>query len=338
MAQCSHIDCSSQRAKVVMIADTLEFATPAIQEKSFFRNEFNAPDSETRFVPVFQFIPHADLSHRPVKGRRFRRPEGGILNQEILDEGRADGLSATLTHAVPFRREDSCKKLDFTSLCKSFDRGFKTDGSILAAYGRSGDKCAPDRDMDWIHGQKMHVPVESCPGIPSRGLGFVLQAYRQDVSLPVLIQDIGHVTVECVIAVRPEADLTSVHKNLCLTHCTVKNQNGALARGDIENAAVPARANVRKTSGTACLPSLHFFKILGDGDFLKVNVSVERSFDSPVVRDGHTLPGRIVKENLTGSFCIRIEKSPSLFQKCLLSGRLRGQIFLRLRKRSGRYG
>ena len=68
----------------MVIAYTLKFAVLPVQVESFVGNVFNAADTETCGVSIYQFIIRINFRDSLVKRRTFRRPEFGRVYNKIL--------------------------------------------------------------------------------------------------------------------------------------------------------------------------------------------------------------------------------------------------------------
>ena len=99
------------------------------------------------------------------------------------------------------------------------------------------------------------------------------------------------VDAEGIVAVSPSASLLAIHLNDRLTHRTIKNEDGTLiALRSRPVHLIHTLTNPRQRTRTSRLLGLFGFAILLDGHHLQVPFLIERSRDSPIVRNSYLLP------------------------------------------------
>ena len=86
MSQGCYIDCGSQGAEVVVVADSLKFAWFAIEEEAFFRNEFHGAEPEASLIDICKALTVIEFGNCMVEIRILRGPKLRIVNYEILHE------------------------------------------------------------------------------------------------------------------------------------------------------------------------------------------------------------------------------------------------------------
>ena len=155
---------------------------------------------------------------------------------------------------------------------------------------RSSDAYSPYRNIYGRCFDKSYFAEETCSRIPSCRERPVLK--KHDNAVFALVNRLGSVATECVVAIRPFSDLFSVYENLSLAHRSVEKQfeMSVLRIIYIDGSPVTSFAHIWQTAGTSGLFGRHGFAVLGYGNCLQVIGLVERTVDGPVVRNADLLP------------------------------------------------
>ena len=74
---------------------------------------------------------------------------------------------------------------------------------------------------------------------------------------------------------------------------------------------IPANTHVRQTAGATRLNLYMFIMILADGDLLQVIAAVERTIDSPIVRNTDNLPTAVIITDLLGTNLLALDETPT---------------------------
>ena len=128
--------------------------------------------------------------------------------------------------------------------------------------------------------------------------------------------------MERIVTERPETSFFAIHIDTGFTHGAVEEQGYFLVGRGIKTRAIPTGAYIRQSPGTSCFQGCLFLEILCDGNILKVVVHVERTENSPVVRNDDRFPFCVIKLRLTSLFEISFTELPVLLEQRLAALRL----------------
>ena len=171
--------------------------------------------------------------------------------------------------------------------------------------------------MCLVGGDQVHVPVQPGTGVPARLLLKVLEAYRQDVLLSVVMHQIGDIEQEAIVTVGPVTRLLAIHIDTGVAHGTVKLDGDPFPNGVIRQGkaiAVPTRSGEGKPAGTTVMLYGGGLSILYDGHSMDIVLLVERAIDSPIVRHANRLPCTVVVRSCRCTWIILPGELPSLFE------------------------
>ena len=286
------VDGGPQRAQVMVVADALEFRRTAVQKETFFGDILQRADAERRIVFVEHLAVTLDPCAGRVEDRGAGRPQLRVVYQEVLREGLAavDITVAGRGGRVACGIEEVGDQIDTLMLRKPLDLDLQRDAGVIVVDRWRGDAGPPDRNMNPVCGDQMHVAVETRPGIPSRSLFEVFERHFDPV-----LTGYGHrgdIHNERVVAVGPVGDFAAVHPHTGVAHCAVEEQLVApgCGVGNRDRRLVAALADEGQTARTASLECLLLLAVLFDGHDLQVILLVEGPVDRPVVWNPHHFP------------------------------------------------
>src|SRR5574344_368877 len=141
----------------------------------------------------------------------------------------------------------------------------------------------------------MDISVKACAGVPSRGMGAILKSDSKNIVLSGLVDVRCYIAVEGVISVGPKAHFRAIDIYLRFAHGSVKQECLTFRGVCIETSSIPACSYMRQTSCTTCLDSCLLFKILKNSYFLNIIISVESTFDGPIVGNSDRFCERVIK-------------------------------------------
>jgi hypothetical protein len=132
--------------------------------------------------------------------------------------------------------------------------------------------------------------VKTASRIPTAALLYIIKMYLDEITLTKLDERCD-VDAEGIVAVSPSASLLAIHLNDRLTHRTIKNEDGTLvALRQLKIHLIHPLSNPRESSRASRLLGLLLFAILLDSHHLQVPFLIERTRDSPIVRNSYLLP------------------------------------------------
>ena len=178
--------------------------------------------------------------------------------------------------------------------------------------------------MRFVFSDDMHIAVQTCPWIPTRHLGKVVEAHCQSVVISFYVR--SNIQEESVVAVVPFTRFLSVYKNFGVTHRPIELYKHLLIRRKfrhVELGAIPAYAYKRQSASTPCMLNSCFLSVLLDGSALDIVFHIKRTIDSPVVRHGNALPFSIVVVSLREHRFVLTRKFPPFLEGLLLLRRAR---------------
>ena len=319
VAQGGTIDGCAQGAQVVMVAHAAEFAPLSVQIEAPLGDDLNGSDAETGGVSVDQAgAVDVNACGGMIKVGMLGRPQHGALDNEVLQHR---AIVQHRFHAVFAGHDLSLGRSDFGDHTERLQGAhmeqarLQTYGGKVGSHVRSRNVGTPNRHVDFLSRHHVNVAIQPRARVPSRRLGLVLQAHGEHIVLSVGPDGFGYIAMKGVVAVRPISHLLSVHVDTGIAHRAIEDQAHFLALGHVEATTIPAYAHVGQTAGAAGLQRRLGFLILGDGHVLHVIVSIKRSVDGPVVRNGDALPGPVVIRGLLCPDLFSFNKLPALFEQ-----------------------
>ena len=281
-----------------MQAHSAELAVHPVEVESGFGTHLYAADAEGGGVEVGEgAVPIIVLDIYPgisgVKLRGLGEPQAGLVYGDFLvEDGNSSFCCGLFRSGKAFDGGDKPS----VGIADNCDKGYGLFSGYALNLGADVDRgleqgrikfCsyvgAPYGDVDFFGLYQPYIAVEAGPGIPSGGLGAVLEADADLIVLAVGGQEGGDVAVEGVVAVGPEYDFLSVDVDPRLAHGAVEEQGRLLARSHVDCPLVPADPNVWQASRASGLDRGGLLAVLDYCDRLQVIVPAERAVDGPVV-------------------------------------------------------
>ena len=193
-----------------------------------------------------------------------------------VEDGNFDS-QALLTHA--------------RNLCRHFDLCLALRERESASVG------SPRVDVFFARGDESYGTEQACARIPTAALFDILQMHLDGVVA--LAQKLRHVEAEGVVAIRPISGIFAVDEHTRLSHGSIENEHGMRWQLlKVYGGAIEALTYPWKRSRTTRLLGFLFFAILNDGNILQVPFLVERSANSPIVRNGYVFPFHAIMRKL----------------------------------------
>ena len=162
-----------------------------VQVEPFVGNVFNAADTETCGVSIYQFIIRINFRDSLVKRRTFRRPEFGCVYNKILFK-RLSVIDAACIlfpgNNFTFRRKNFRLYTDGCFLTGIVYLRLETYGCKILVDVRSCDLRSPYRYMDFVSHNQVYIAIQTCSRIPARRLRTVFQTHGKRIVFTVFIQ------------------------------------------------------------------------------------------------------------------------------------------------------
>ena len=281
--------CCTQRTEVVVQTDTLQSAGNAIELETIILGYGNGTDTGLQGLDISHLFSFISGKFYLIEVRRFRRPELRIRYlQSSLDFriGTCDGLLGNLLASLIQQGYDGLARL--TSL--SFQQCIYFYFSFLLISLQGTDEGIPGREVLVAIEFYGNRTVKAASRIPTTALLYIIKIYLDEITLTKLDERCD-VDAEGIVAVSPLACLLAIDADNRLAHGTVEDEYGTLiALRSRPVHLIHTLTYPRQRTRTSRLLGLFGFAILLDGHHLQVPFLIERSRDSPIVRNSYLLP------------------------------------------------
>ena len=286
----SLVFCCTQWTEVVVQADTLQFAGNAIKLETIFLGYRDGTDTGLQGLHISHLLSFISGKFYLIEVRRFRRPELRIRYlQSSLDFriGTCDDLLGNLLASLIQQGDDGLARLT----CFSFQQRIYFYFSLLLICFQGTHEGIPSREVlvaIEFHGNRT---VKTASRIPTATFLYIIKMNLDEILLSAKLHVRSNVDAEGIVAVSPSASLLAIHLNDRLTHRTVEDEDGTLvALRQLKIHLIHTLSNPRESSRASRLLGLLLFAILLDSHHLEVPFLIERSRDSPIVRNSYLLP------------------------------------------------
>ena len=222
----ARVDCGSQRAQVVMIADALEFHHPAVEEKPLLAIELDGANAERRLISIQHLRArfhrgHGTIQHgcfdvptaRPVHSQQCDRMPHRSCPDDFFVRLAGDGPAAVV-HKLGGNRDGH------TAAPAVADTGPHRHRGARVRHCRRGDVRSPLFDMNGLRGDQPDVAIDACPGIPARRILFGRE-FHGDYILLAVAEMRRQVERETGVSIRAPAGFDAVDPHRGVTHRAV---------------------------------------------------------------------------------------------------------------------
>ena len=281
--------CCAQWTEVVVQANALNLSGDAIELETIILGYRNGADTSLQSLNISHLLAFISGKLYLIEVRRFRRPELRIRYlQSSLDFriGTCDGLLGNLLASLIKQGDNRLARL--TSL--SFQQRIYFYFNLLLISLQGTHEGIPGREVlvaIKFHGYRT---VKTASRIPTATFLYIIKMNLDEITLTKL-DERSDVDAEGIVAVSPLACLLAIDADNRLTHGTVEDEYGTLvALRQLKIHLIHTLSNPRESSRASRLLGLLLFAILLDSHHLQVPFLIERSRDSPIVRNSYLLP------------------------------------------------
>ena len=299
------VDRHAQRAQIGMIANTLDFDVPPVQQEAFLRVEGDGADAEWRGVAVHHAAAIHDFAHQRVQVGVVDIPPLGLGHAQAAGDGQAaasgdNRRTAGLRHLPVARIEDRTAERHVGLLIRAVEQlSLHRHAALYRGHLGCGDVGTPQPHAHRAGDIEPHVAIDSRAGIPARRMVLGREPHSQHILAGAEAKVRSEVEREADIAVRPASQFLPVQPHPRVGHSAIEQHAEiapAPAFGDGEMLAIPARPVDRQRAG------------------MRVLLRIERPVDRPIVRQTDGDPPRIVEIRLLGTVGRALQEPPIIVE------------------------
>ena len=281
--------CCAQWSEVVVQTDTLQFAGNAIELETIILGYGNSTDTGLQGLHISHLLSFISGKFYLIEVRRFRRPELRIRYLQSSLDFRGctlNGLLGNLLACLIQQGYDGLARLT----CLSFQQRIYFYFSFLLISLQGTDEGIPGREVFVAIEFYGNRTVKTSSRIPTATFLYIIKMYLDEITLTKLDERCD-VDAESIVAVSPLACLLAIDADNRLAHGTVEDEYGTLiALRSRPVLLIHTLAYPRQCTRTSRLLGLFGFAILLDSHHLQIPFLIERTRDSPVVRNSYLLP------------------------------------------------